>query len=348
MKNLLTFAAAISATTVLASSSLLAGPYAPAAGVTGTGAIAKDDTSFVGWVTSVVSYAPGSNVDDTWKDLDLVLGAPGSDVYDIVSLGRGGNIILSFEKPIANGDGWDLAVFENSFGDGFLELAYVEVSSDGVNYVRFPNDSQTASAVGAYANNMDPTNIDGLAGKYRQGFGTPFDLSALSGVSGVNNVNLNRISHVRIVDIIGDGTYLDSDGDIIYDPYPTIGSAGFDLDAVGVRYYASNTGWQETWFGNAYLFSESANWIFSSDNEGYQYYNPIDETSAYFYDHELGWLYADSGSYPHLYLYDLNQWVYFYNEATGSERWYCIWDDTLNVAQYPYATDTELSASIRR
>jgi len=51
---------------------------------------------------------------------------------------------------------------------------------------------------------------------------------------------LNNITHVKIVDIIG-GTsetdttiYYDSFSQIIYDPYPTVQSAGFDLDAVGV------------------------------------------------------------------------------------------------------------------
>ncbi len=33
---------------------------------------------------------------------------------------------------------------------------------------------------------------------------------------------------------MGDGSYLDTWGNIIYDPYPTTGSAGFDLDAIGV------------------------------------------------------------------------------------------------------------------
>jgi len=39
---------------------------------------------------------------------------------------------------------------------------------------------------------------------------------------------------VRIIDIIGDGTFIDSESNVIYDPYPTVSSAGFDLDAVGV------------------------------------------------------------------------------------------------------------------
>ena len=42
---------------------------------------------------------------------------------------------------------------------------------------------------------------------------------------------------VRLVDIVGDGSCTDSFGRVIYDPYPTEGSAGFDLDAVGVINY---------------------------------------------------------------------------------------------------------------
>ena len=84
--------------------------------------------------------------------------------------------------------------------------------------------------------NIDPTDVDGLAGKYRQGFGTPFDLEALASKSAVlsGHVDLMQISHVRIIDIIGDGSRLDGQGEPIYDPYPTTGSAGFDLDAIGV------------------------------------------------------------------------------------------------------------------
>ncbi|MGD9504757.1 MAG: PEP-CTERM sorting domain-containing protein, partial [Syntrophobacteraceae bacterium] len=139
------------------------------------------------------------------------------------------------ENGIGDGDGWDFAVFENSFNDTFLELAYVEVSSDGVNFFRFSNDSLTASAVGAFGA-VDPTNIDGLAGKYKQGYGTPFDLAELAGVSDL--LDIYNIYYVRIVDIIGDGTYLDSSGDPIYDPYNTVGSGGFDLDAIGVIHEA--------------------------------------------------------------------------------------------------------------
>ena len=63
-----------------------------------------------------------------------------------------------------------------------------------------------------------------------------FDLADLEGKPEVEDgsVDLEAITHVKIVDVIGDGTQFDSIGDPIYDPYPTTGSAGFDLDAVAV------------------------------------------------------------------------------------------------------------------
>ena len=144
---------------------------------------------------------------------------------------------MTFDPPLSNGSGWDFAIFENSFSDTFLELAYVEVSSDGVHFIRFDNDSLTVDPVGGFGA-TDPTNIDGFGGKYRQGFGTPFDLADLSTKDDVLDglVKLNEIGYVRIIDIIGDGTFFDTSGEVIWDPYPTAQSAGFDLDAVGARY----------------------------------------------------------------------------------------------------------------
>jgi hypothetical protein len=78
--------------------------------------------------------------------------------------------------------------------------------------------------------------FNNLAGKYRVGYGTPFDLEELSGENGLD---LNSITHVKIVDVIGSinpqiGSF-DSHGNIINDLFPTeFPSGGFDLDAVGV------------------------------------------------------------------------------------------------------------------
>ena len=207
-----------------------AGPYAPAASVAGSTAIYMDDASFVSWATGWENYVIGADVIEGWQTPEKALGKAVGTSYDIVCLGRAGEITLTFDSAIKNGTGYDFAVFENSFSDTFLELGYVEVSSDGTNFFRFDNDSLTADPVTAFGN-VDPTNITGLASKYRQGYGTPFDLAELAGTTGLD---INNIGYVKIVDIVGDGTYSDTSGDLIYDPYPTGGSAGFDLDAIGV------------------------------------------------------------------------------------------------------------------
>jgi|GEM_PF-2531739 len=224
---------------------LHAGPYPPAHDQIGSSALASDDPAFVMWASAYEDYRVGDNVDLSWQTPAQALGpavAPGQISFDIVSLGRGGAITLLFNEPIADGPGFDFAVFENSFSTRFLELAFVEVSSDGIHFYRFYNDSLTLSAVGSFGI-VDATNVDGFAGKYATGYGTPFDLSTLPEDPLLNTMS---ITHVKIIDVIG-GVSLDSSGDLIYDPSPTIGSAGFDLDAVGVIHKRSSlnqTGYQ--------------------------------------------------------------------------------------------------------
>lgn len=219
-----------------------AGPYAPAANKPGSTAIHKDSTSFAQWATAYQNYLPGPNVDTSateagsdWKNPAKALGKAQGTAGDVVVLGDSGSITLTFGGYITNGTGADFAVFENSFSDTFLELAWVEVSSDGTNFFRFPNASLTAAPVSAYGS-TDPTNLNGLAGKYKGGFGTPFDLDRLVGANGLD---LDKVQYVRIVDIVGNGTAFDSAGRPIYDPFPTYGTGGFDLDAVGVINFAA-------------------------------------------------------------------------------------------------------------
>jgi hypothetical protein len=221
-----------------------AGPFAPAAGQAGSTAIHKDDASIVQWATGWQDYRPNESagaVANTWRTPEKALGKAAGDSYDIVSLGNGGTITLTFGGYIFDGEGPDFAVFENSFNDTFLELAFVEVSSNGTDFFRFPVYSFTPSPVNAFGS-VDPTNIDGFAGKYRQGWGTPFDLAQLAGTDGLDT---NRITHVRLVDVVGNGTEFDNfplaygGPNRIYDPYNTTGSQGFDLDAIGVMHFAA-------------------------------------------------------------------------------------------------------------
>jgi hypothetical protein len=206
---------------------VLAGPYPGAAGTAGSDAISKDDSRFVQWASGHLDYAFGANVSSTWRTPAKAYGQATEDVLDIVCLGDSGKITMYFPHPIQDGDGVDFAVFENSFSNTFLELAFVEVSSDGVNFTRFPNASLTPAAT----NSIDATNLSGLAGKHRGGFGTPFDLAALGAVPTLDKRN---VRFVRLIDILGNGSAKDSNDHSIYDPYPTTGSAGFDLDAIGV------------------------------------------------------------------------------------------------------------------
>jgi len=173
-----------------------------------------------------------------------------NDGFGFIGFDNPGSITLGFQLPITNGAGADFAVFENAFtsnyttpggsieGGVFAELAYVEVSSDGVHFARFPSISLTEGAVGQYGT-VDPSNIYNLAGKsanaYGESWGTPFDLDDLLDHELVLNgsVDLLNINYIRLVDIPGNGTYLDSLGNPIYDAWVTFGSGGFDLDAIG-------------------------------------------------------------------------------------------------------------------
>jgi hypothetical protein len=201
-----------------------AGPYAPAVGQIGSTAIHRTDSRFVAWGNRVTHYQVGTDCISQWQDTTKCLGPAGEDATQITCLGAGGTITLAFPGFIKNGAGSDFVVFENALNDNFLELAYVEVSRDGVNFVRFPNHSATSAAVASFGG-IDPTNVQGFGCKYRQPYGEPYDLS---------EVGLDQVGYVRLVDVVGDGSARDSENRIIYDSYPNVGSAGFDLDAIGV------------------------------------------------------------------------------------------------------------------
>ena len=170
--------------------------------------------------------------------IDDVNNAIGFADQNVISLGDGGVATMIFAQPITDGQGSDFAVFENSFEDYFLELAFIEVSSDGVHFVRFPATSLTSSAkqIGPFDRIPDVRKLNNLAGKSRGGFGTPFDLFELKDSAGID---IQSITHIRVIDVIGSidprfASY-DSDGNIINDPWPTpFPTCGFDLDAIAV------------------------------------------------------------------------------------------------------------------
>ena len=109
-----------------------------AAGTSGSTAIYKDSSVFIDWASHakiIRGYQNISNPSAGYATVgDSISVTQKAGLNGVVSLGDGGIAILTFSNPIVNGTGFDFAVFENSFNDFFLELAFVEASSDGVHY----------------------------------------------------------------------------------------------------------------------------------------------------------------------------------------------------------------------
>lgn len=231
--------------------------------------------NFAGWASGYSSYEQGTGItgDGTeqganhWTNVENALGKPTiSDTNDVLVLGDGGSVTLTFDAPIVNGTGYDFAVFENSLNDTFLEFATVSVSTDGIHFVTFPHFYLGTTPVGSDSTEgggvNDPTLAYNLGSKYRIGYGNGYDLAELESAylysldhldngeatetsvfsaaymsSVIENyayIDLDNINYVKLTDIIGDGNTLDSAGNPIYDAYPTTGTPGFDLSGVGV------------------------------------------------------------------------------------------------------------------
>lgn len=206
-----------------------------------TTAVFKDDPRVDYWLEDSVQITRGYiDISDpslgnvTYGDNEYALGESDPNV---VSLGDGGSAIYVLTNPIFDQEGYDFAIFENAFDNYFLELAFVEVSTDGITYVRFPNqsnvdtDTQTGSFGATYTK-----DIHNLAGKYRAQYGTPFDLSELSDSL---DIDISNINYIKIIDVVGSiqASYAsyDSYGNMINDPWPTpFNSSGFDLDGVAI------------------------------------------------------------------------------------------------------------------
>lgn len=225
--------------------------FAPQAGIAGSTAVSASSPEIVSWATHcsvqrgyIDIASPSLGLTTTGDSSSAIGPANGS----IVCLGDSGVATVSFAGSLYDGPGPDFAIFENGFKDpansamAFLELAFVEVSSDGVNFTRFPAVSNTPANTqipgsGVY---MDASLINNLAGKYVATYGTPFDLAELAGTPGLDVTN---ITHVRLVDVIGSiagHSCQDNEGKIINDPYPTnFPVGGFDLDAVAAMHMNS-------------------------------------------------------------------------------------------------------------
>jgi len=224
----------------------------------------RTDGTLYGWADQVVSVQrgyqdymdPGLGLSSYGMDGDC-LGSAGTPV----SLGDGGSITLGFPNVIIDGPGDDFVVFENGFvyNGIYMELGFVEVSSNGVDFSRMPALCRRNTPVGTW-DSSDPAQFYNLAGNFEGGTG--FDLTDLvladdaNVMSGV--VDLGAINFIRVVDVIGDiaptGTS-DHLGQPVVDPYPTTGVAsGMDLTGVAIINEAAVGVENHTWGGVKSLY----------------------------------------------------------------------------------------------
>lgn len=231
---------------LLNANSLLA-QFASQAGLPGSTAIHAGSNVFKAWGDSCQIERGWMNIADTtlgrvWfgNDINVKSIADGN----VVSLGDGGRATYYFEKPVYNGSGADFVIFENGFRDpadsteAYLEFAHVEVSSDGINFIRFASISHldTTAQIAGTGEYVNTEKIHNLAGKYVAMWGTPFDLEEVKDEPGLD---VQQIHFIRIIDVTGSilpgFNQRDSEGRIINDPFPTdFPTGGFDLDAIGI------------------------------------------------------------------------------------------------------------------
>jgi len=209
--------------------------------------VPADSAAIIGWGSQVIDYSPGTEALE-YTDPSEALGRASGVSTDVVSLGRGGSITVRLDVAVGAtlpagatqaAQAAQIAVFENGIPAGSAalcaELAYVEISADGVRFVRFPVECLRTTPVTEFGT-IDPSEYRGFAGLHPAGTGTVFDPGTLANTVEVLSgaVDISAIRYVRIVDVVGDGSQTDSLGRPVYDPYPTSRTAGFDLDGVAV------------------------------------------------------------------------------------------------------------------
>ena len=209
---------------------------------------------FSNYATAVFSASPGFGATG---DPTVTLGAPaGGGLYagstDTYSLGVGGELVLELGLPAYDGPGTDLLVCENPFYVNGTTLAYaeavfVEVSTDGTTFARFP--TRFVGPPGPYSpfQGLVPAWFSGFAGAMPvlvvpatggdpldivSAGGDAFDFADLASEPAVLSgaVDLDDVRYVKLVDAVA-GQAHDSQGTLVWDVgFPTLDSA--DIDAL--------------------------------------------------------------------------------------------------------------------
>ena len=195
------------------------------------------------FVTAVVSFSPtdcagfGQSAMPGIVEGPPVGGGTGHGSTDVVSLGSGGSIVVSFApNAIVDGPGPDFIVFENPFwigGDSsnpYAEPGEVSVSDDGVTWASFPcTPTSTRRSVTARASKPPYRQLRRLAGRLlatrRTGY-SPVDPSVAGGLAlDLATVGLTHARYVKIVD---------QTHEACPEAGPRPDTNGFDLDAVAI------------------------------------------------------------------------------------------------------------------
>lgn len=190
------------------------------------GSVIREDR----FIVSVVSFTKGDCAGFGETQLpEIVQGPPvGAGMlkgsFDVVSLGVGGEIVVSFgDNAIVDGPGVDFVVFENAFFAGgnpnspAADLGEVSVSEDGTTWTTFPCTPAAQPPHGdcagwrpvysAPGNGISPLDLAAAGGD-------PYDLAT---------IGVSKAKFVRIRDL---GT------EACPPTPPKPNNAGFDLDAI--------------------------------------------------------------------------------------------------------------------
>ena len=195
------------------------------------------------FVTGVVSFTPAGCTGYGQSEMPGIVEGPpigggsGQGSTDVVSLGSGGSIVLTFApNAIVDGPGPDFIVFENPFWIGgdpsnpYAEPGEVSVSDDGTTWTPFP-----------CAPTADPGASDGtgVAAPYPAACGgwqvvystptngiSPVDPNAAGGLAlDLATIGVTHANYVRIVD---------KTDEQCPEAGPKPDNNGFDLDAIAI------------------------------------------------------------------------------------------------------------------
>lgn len=229
------------------------------------------------FVDRVATFQPGITSSpplfNSWQP-GILLGPPGNATpgtgsLSVMSLGRGGRIVLEFtDNEIVDGPGPDFIVHENPFfctavpaqasdpWSVFAEPGLVEASEDGIDYRAFPYDSAALAQVVSQCTDKALlarlVGVMGITPNFTGNYTLPddplvFDTSSPGGVSGHGGdafdlaaVGLTRARFIRITDpdlpisLPGSSEGLDLDGALALHSRPILPPGHADADGDGL------------------------------------------------------------------------------------------------------------------